>query len=118
MLAGIVVRGDGMGKGLGYPTANLNLPRNQVMFAGGVYAATAKLDKREYRGALVINQNPWKIEIYLFDYLGPDFYGSHMSVTPIQKVSEIEQYDSLEELKQKIEDDIVLIRDFFAEKKL
>ena len=117
MLAGIVVRGDGMGKGLGYPTANLDLPRNQVMFALGVYAATAKLDKREYHGALVINENPWKIEIYLFDYSGPDFYGRNMSVTPIQKVSEIERYHSQEELKQKIHDDIELIKDFFAERK-
>lgn len=116
MMSGIVVHGDGLGKGLGYPTANLNVHRAEAKFAVGIYAAEATLRNVVYQAALVINDNPWKVEVYFIDYSGADFYGEEIHVSPIQKVSQLERYDSIDELKQKIADDVELVNEFFAER--
>lgn len=112
MLSGPVVNGDGVGKTFGCPTANLSLRRSQVSLSSGIYAAAATLNREVYKAALVIQEKPWKVEVHLLDYNGPDFYGQHISVDPVQKVSEIESYDSTDELKDKIQADLELVRDF------
>lgn len=116
MLRGTVVHGDGLGKGLGYPTANLNIHRTEAKFAVGIYAAEAVLRNNIYQAALVINDEPWKVEVYFINYQGPDFYGEEIKISPIQKVSHIEHYDSLDELKEKIYADVALVNEFFAER--
>ena len=117
MFGGIVIQGDGIGKGLGYPTANLSIPPKDTKLKDGVFAAKAFLRKKEYNAALVIDAERKKVEVYLFEYIGKDFYGMHMEVEPVQKVSEIELYESEEKLKQKIERDIEQIKQvLFREK--
>lgn len=111
MMSGPVVNGDKIGRTFGCPTANISLRQSQVPFNPGVYAAHATLDRKVYKAALVIQEKPFKVEVHLFDYVGPEFYGQQLSVEPVQKVSEIEAYDSLEELKEKIHHDLALIRD-------
>lgn len=113
MFGGIVIHGDSLGKGLGYPTANLNISPKNTKCQDGVYAARAYLRKQEYKSALVIQEKAKKVEVYLFNYLGPDFYGLYLEVELIQKVSEIEVYNNPEQLKKKIERDIELIREVF-----
>ncbi len=113
MFGGIVVHGDGLGKGLGYPTANLNIAPRVTKCKDGVYAAKAYLRKKEYKAALIIQEDVKKVEAYLFDYEGEDCYGLYMEIEPVQKVSEIEVYESEEKLKQKIERDIETIRQIF-----
>lgn len=115
MFGGIVVHGDGYGKRLGYPTANLNISAKDTKCSPGIYAAHAVLKKQSYKSALVIDKTHNKVEVYLFDYEGGDFYGLHLDVDPIQKVSELEWYDSEEELKQKIEADVKLVREVLAD---
>lgn len=117
MLRGTVIKGDGIGKTLGYPTANIDIPKTKVLFTLGVYAAKATLRNNEYKGALVIRDNPWRVEMYLFDYKDADFYGVKMTIQPLQKISTIERMDSKEELKEKIFGDIMMVKDYFAEKK-
>lgn len=113
MFGGLVVHGDGLGKGLGYPTANLNISPKSTKCSDGVYAAKVFLNRKEYKAALIIQENVKKVEAYLFEYEGGDFYGLYMDIEPVQKVSEIEAYESEEKLKQKIERDIQLIREVF-----
>lgn len=116
MLRGTVVKGDGIGKTLGYPTANIDIPKSKVLFTLGVYAAMATIRKREYWGALVIRDNPWRVEMYLLDYHEADFYGVKITMHPLQKISAIERVDSKEELVEKITADIKLVKDYFSEK--
>jgi len=115
MLASVVVPGDGVGKTYGYPTANLQMRRSQVPFTQGVYVAWATMDRVRYEAALIIQNEPWKVEVHLLDYHGPDFYGAFLSVDPIQKISEMESYDSEVELKEKILRDLELIKDFLRD---
>lgn len=113
MISGIVVHGDGLGRGLGYPTANLNILPKNTKCKDGVYAAKAFLKNKEYKAALIIQEQVKKVEVHLFDYNEGDFYGLYLEVDPIQKVSEIENYGGTDSLKAKIEKDIQLIREVF-----
>src|SRR5688572_14138820 len=56
-LAGVVVAGEGVGKKLGYPTANIDAS-GLVLPANGVYAAHARLGQHIYRAALNIGIRP------------------------------------------------------------
>lgn len=113
MLGGIVIKGDNLGKGYGYPTANLDIKKRPPKLSQGVYGVTAKLLGKEYQGAMSYKEKPVKVEVYLFDYEGPDFYGKFLEVNPIQKVAEMEFYDNEEELKKKIAIDIVKVKHLF-----
>lgn len=113
MISGIVVHGEGLGRGLGYPTANLNISPKDTKCKDGVYAAKALLKNKHYKAALIIQEEVKKVEVYLFDYTEGDFYGLYMEVEPIQKVSEIEAYAGEDQLKKKIEKDIQLIKEIF-----
>ncbi|MDO8509678.1 MAG: riboflavin kinase [bacterium] len=117
MFQGRVIQGDGIGRTLGYPTANIDVSKKEVLFSLGVYATMAMLEGTEYKGVLIIRDHPFKIEVYLFDYSGADFYGTQMTISPLQKISHIEKVASEEELKEKISQDIKLVKDYFAEKK-
>lgn len=117
MIVGTVIHGDGVGKQLGYPTANLDVDTKKIAYSAGVYAAKAVFDTSEYDAALVINKDRDKLEVHLFGYEHDDFYGESLSVDPIQKVSEIEEWESEEALLAKIHNDITMIQQFFYDKR-
>ncbi|PLX28977.1 hypothetical protein C0581_00320 [Candidatus Parcubacteria bacterium] len=110
MIGGIVIKGDGLGREYGYPTANLNCSKEDVTISGGVYAAWAFFENKKYKAALVIQEKPWKVEVYIMDFEG-DIYGRYLEVEFVQKVSELEQFDSKEEIVEKIHADMRMIED-------
>lgn len=110
MFLGKVIRGDGVGRQLGYPTANLDTPPNAVNIKSGIYAARATCAGQEYPAALVIQHEPWRVEVHLLEYGGADCYGRVIEVDLVQKVSEIEQYESEDGLKKKIRNDVELVK--------
>lgn len=117
MLSGSVIHGDGFGRQLGYPTANIEPTKAAKYFRPGIYAATVTLGGEKYQAALAIHNKHSKIEAFLIAYQGPDFYGVHITIDPVQRLSEMEQYDSTEELKTKISHDVQMVCDYFAQKK-
>jgi len=110
MLEGTIIRGDGIGRKLGFPTANIDITPEKVRFESGVYAALAYLGEQEYYAALVIMLDPWKVEAHLLNYEGEDIYGHALQIEPVQRVSALERYDTQEELKAKIARDIGMVR--------
>lgn len=110
MFGGIVIHGDKIGKTLGFPTANLNIEKKDCKLSAGVYAVEATLDRKKYQGALAIQEKKWKVEVYLLDYVGEDFYGKYIEVDPVQKVGEMEGFDSEEELVEKIQGDVAKVK--------
>ena len=83
---GLVVRGDGRGKGIGVPTANLE-PENEVVPGGGVYAGRCRLPDGAERIAVVnVGQRPTfggegiTVEAHLLDFEG-DLYGAHVRLS-------------------------------------
>ncbi len=72
-LDGSVVHGDGRGKEMGFPTANVDVV-GDVLLADGVYATSARLDGRVYRGMAHVGQRPTfglstrAVETHLFEF--------------------------------------------------
>jgi riboflavin kinase/FMN adenylyltransferase len=104
---GIVVRGDGRGRELGFPTANLDVPEGLLVPPDGVYAGWA----RDRRAAVSIGTNPHfdgverRVEAHLLDFDG-DLYGERLVVELWASLREQRRFDSLEGLVAAIGDDV------------
>lgn len=111
-LAGTVVRGDGLGRELGFPTANLEVT-GLALPPGGVYAAHALVDGRTHRAVVNIGMRPTlknpapqlRVEAHLLDFAG-DLYGQELEMVFEEKLREEKKFASLEELKAQIARDI------------
>lgn len=110
MFSGIIVRGEGIGRMIGYPTANVHIAPEKTQLTDGVYAAWADFLGERYAAALVIQRALKKVEVYMLDFTGGDCYGKTIQVDPVQKVSEIEEKDGAALIK-KIAEDITLVRE-------
>jgi riboflavin kinase / FMN adenylyltransferase len=113
MIRGKIIQGDKIGRTFGYRTANLDTPKNKVKLTSGVFASYVFLDNKKYQGALAFQKKPWKLEVHILDFKSDDFYGKHIEVEPVQKVSEMCRFSSENELKEKIENDINMVREIF-----
>jgi riboflavin kinase/FMN adenylyltransferase len=108
---GVVVRGDGRGRELGFPTANLDVPEGLLVPPDGVYAGWA-LDRR---AAVSIGTNPHfdgverRVEAHLLDF-DDDLYGQRLVVEIWAPIREQRRFDSLEELVAAIGDDVAQTR--------
>ena len=89
-----VIRGDGVGKTLGFPTANLRLP-NELIPGPGIFAVRIDLLRAEgvlrYDGVVYIGDRPTfgkterRMEAYLFDFDG-DLYDRRLMIHFIDRV--------------------------------
>lgn len=122
---GTVVSGRGIGRGLGFPTANLD-PDNELIPASGVYAAYTKVpgsgispQTAEFPSAVFIGERKTfndpdpVIESYLFDF-DQDLYGQRVEVQLVQKIRDVEPFPSREELVAQIARDVARIREILA----
>ncbi len=108
-LQGTVVRGNQLGRTIGYPTANISPNYSeQVVPAKGIYAVTAVLNSIRYKGMMSIGLNPTvtnttniKIEVNLFDF-DLDIYGEQLEVFFVKKLREEVKFPSLEALTDQL----------------
>lgn len=104
---GVVVRGDGRGRELGFPTANLDVPDALLVPPDGVYAGWTN----GRLAAVSIGTNPHfdgverRVEAHLLDFDG-DLYGERLVVEIWQPIREQRRFVSLEELVAAIGDDV------------
>jgi riboflavin kinase/FMN adenylyltransferase len=104
---GIVVRGDGRGRELGFPTANLDVPEGLLVPPDGVYAGWTG----DRRAAVSIGTNPHfdgverRVEAHLLDFDG-DLYGDRLVVELWEPIREQRRFDSLDELVAAIGGDV------------
>lgn len=111
---GVVVRGEGRGRDLGYPTANVAPPMHSAIPGDGVYAAWFTLlgqgptvgtviPGERYRAAVSIGTNPTfsgrtrTVEAFVLD-TEADLYGQHVAVDFVARLRGMERYDSIDEL--------------------
>ncbi len=84
LLEGNVREGEGRGKTLGYPTANI-LPDGKLIPKNGVYAVTVEMREKRHPAIVYIGTQPTfhktfrQIEAYLFDFTGK-LYGEHLKI--------------------------------------
>lgn len=103
-IGGIVVRGDGYGRKLGFPTVNLET-KNKLP-GSGVYAGSAILDNKTYRAGILINPTG-KVEAHLIGY-NDDAYGKEV-ILELKKFLRIyKKFETEEALIEQIKEDLKL----------
>lgn len=116
-IGGTVTSGEGRGRKLGFPTANLQ-SISEMLPLHGVYGGIAKVNGSPDRiAAIHIGPNPTfdqdrktKVEIHLLDYDG-DLYGKNIVVELIQHVRDVEKFDGADALISQMNRDLRRIRD-------
>ena len=110
-LHGHIVTGAGRGVELGFPTANLDIDPEQAIPANGVYATWAYIDGRAYQSMTNIGERPTfggrecTVEVYVLDYHS-DLYGRELRIDIIERVRGEKQFNTAEELKKQIAEDV------------
>jgi len=115
---GIVVRGHMRGRGLGFPTANLETPPHTATPADGVYAGwltSLDLDGSEisrWPAAISVGTNPTfgagdrTVEAYALDRDDLDLYGTHAAIDFTARLRGTERFDSVEALVAQMRQDV------------
>lgn len=109
-LEGVVVEGDGRGRKLGFPTANLATHKEQLP-KPGVYAVMVRWRDQELQGVVNIGKRPtfvgdrFAIEVYLLDFTG-NLYGEILRIYFAERLRDELRFDSLEELTDAIAVDV------------
>jgi riboflavin kinase/FMN adenylyltransferase len=135
---GVVQKGDGLGAKIGFPT--INLEGSSVGFSHGVYLVEVEVSQGAGKFVGVMHYGPRpsvgarvsvgggaggaggtgghgiaadpseiRLEIHLLDFSG-DLYGKTVTVVVLDKIREVMCFSSLEELKARIAEDILLAR--------
>ncbi|MFD9662686.1 bifunctional riboflavin kinase/FAD synthetase [Rhodococcus sp. NPDC059968] len=111
---GVVVHGDGRGRQLGYPTANVAPPMYAAIPADGVYAAWFTVlghgvdlgmvtSGERYMAAVSVGTNPTfsgrtrTVEAFVLDRKA-DLYGQHVAVDLVERLRGMEKFDSVDDL--------------------
>lgn len=109
-ISGEVVRGNRIGRQLGFPTANIRLGASDGV-ENGVYAVRAVVDGVLRNGVASVGCRPTVtddperfLEVYLFDFSG-DIYGVTMEVELVAYIRAERKFASVEALRQQIEED-------------
>ena len=120
-IRGVVVRGDGRGKGLGFPTANLSvMGGDKLIPPQGIYAVRGVLRSGTYAGALHLGPRPTfkgsppSIELHLIDFDG-DIYGEEVRVDFIEQLRGVEPFTTVEALVEQIRVDVERARRVVAD---
>lgn len=110
-LTGQVVKGDKLGRVLGYPTANIDVDSHYKLIpSDGIYAVTVRHEHQRYKGMLYIGPRPTVngtkrvIEVNIFDF-NKDIYGETLSIYFHQFLRADKKLNDLEELKQQLAQD-------------
>jgi riboflavin kinase/FMN adenylyltransferase len=122
-LIGTVVQGQQLGRTIGFPTANIQLPKEKFIPCHGVYAVrvfhlseTPDTPSTESLGVMNIGNRPTvngaysSVEVHLFDWSG-DLYGKELAVQLVKFLRPEQKFPSLEALKMQIQLDCVAAKE-------
>jgi len=111
MLTGEVVHGDGLGKKINFPTANIKIPETyKIIPKNGVYLVRAIINSERYFGMMNIGVRPTiggekkSLEIHFFNFKD-NIYNKTISVEIICKIRDEEKFSSIDELKIQLKKD-------------
>jgi len=112
-LSGVVVKGDQLGRTLGFPTANIGAIDPYKLVPGdGVYAVTVELRSGIHSGMLYIGERPTLegaqhhrvVEVNIFE-LDRDLYGETISVRFVERIRADERFADLDSLRAQLHKD-------------
>jgi riboflavin kinase/FMN adenylyltransferase len=109
-VSGRVIGGARRGTGMGFPTANLAMPKGTTL-GHGIYAVRVHIDGHTYDAAAYLGTRPTfddgmpVLEVFLFDFSG-DLYGREIEVEFIDFIRGDRRFRSVEELIAQMDRDI------------
>jgi len=116
-MGGVVVRGDGRGRQMGFPTANvLVTDAEKLVPAPGIYACWATVDQHRAMGALHIGPRPTfpgadpTVEVHLLDFDG-NIYGRRIKLEVVEAQRSIVAFDTVYALAAQMTNDVMRTRE-------
>jgi riboflavin kinase/FMN adenylyltransferase len=110
-IEGRVVKGDKIGRTIGYPTANIFVEETYKLIpSDGIYAVTVKMGDENYRGMAYIGQRPTingmtrNIEVNIFDF-NKEIYGQTIVMTFLHFLRHDVKFTGLDALKEQLHED-------------
>ena len=112
-LHGPVIHGDGRGRTINVPTANISYSHDKMIPAKGIYACWGYLNGKRYRAAINIGTNPTftpdkqspNVEAHLLDFR-QEIYGEDVRLEFVARLRDELKFDSVEKLVEQIWKDI------------
>lgn len=109
--AGSVVRGDGRGARLGFPTANLDVPEEKLLPPHGIYGAMARLGETDFHALVhlgprpTVGQEAVTAEVHLLGFEYRELYGESLLVTPEVALRNVETFPDQGAMVEQIKKD-------------
>ena len=121
-ILGRVIKGQGLGSILGFPTANLTV-ENEIIPAFGVYTVKARFSKKVFMGLCYIGDRPTfktnhlskktSFEIHILDFK-KSLYGKKIEVEFVKRLRPQNKFSNLQKLVEQIKKDIKKARHFLS----
>lgn len=118
-ISGRVIKGEGRGKKIGFPTANLGYSKELIIPSKGVYVTQVQIKDLIYNSVTNIGHNPTfntgydiHIESHLLDFTN-DIYGDEIRVSFIKKLRDEKKFPSVNELIAQISEDVIKTKEYF-----
>jgi riboflavin kinase / FMN adenylyltransferase len=116
-VSGPVVHGDGRGRRINIPTANIDYPKDKVIPVNGVYACWAWIGEQKHPAAVNIGINPTftpdkqipNVEAHILDF-DRELYGQELKLEFVEYLREELRFNSVETLLEQIHADIAQTR--------
>lgn len=112
---GPVIHGRGDGKGLGFQTANLSIPSNEMVLCDGVYGGYAIVDGKRYKTAISLGVPPTfedasdNVEAHILDF-DDDIYGQQIELQFIEYIRPLIKFDDVNDLIATVNSNIEYIK--------
>jgi len=123
LLTGNIVRGQGIGRKINYPTLNLEIEEDYKLIPKkGVYIVRSHIMKATVYGLMNIGYRPTvggkgqTIEVHLLDFK-KDMYGNKMQIEVMHRIRDEKKFESIEELAQQISTDEKSARNWLTNSK-
>lgn len=122
-VSGKVIHGNQIGRTIGFPTANVNLPKDNITPKSGVYITKTYVGDKSYPSITNVGTRPTVncsnslIETHLENFCG-DIYGLEITVEFYSYLREIKKFPNLEQLKAQLNCDQNRLKSFFTKNNL
>jgi riboflavin kinase/FMN adenylyltransferase len=118
-LSGRVIKGEGRGKKIGFPTANLGYSKDLIIPAKGIYVTQVQIKDMVYNSITNIGVNPTfntgydvHVETHILDFT-QDIYGDEIKIIFIKKIRDEKKFPSVNDLVEQIALDVNIAREHF-----
>ncbi len=121
-LEGVVVKGEGRGKKIGFPTANIQVSRDLIVPQKGVYVTRTIYNDMTYNSVTNIGNNPTfkdspqiHIETHMLDF-DTDIYGEVLDIQFLHKLRDEKKFPTVNDLIIQIKHDVTEAKSYLGKK--